>query len=341
VDSHKKEKRKLPEREFQIALRLREARQFLRLTQKEFGAQIAVGRERIASYEEARVPLRWEIALKLCRQFFISERWLATGAITNRRAERRTCHPFGHGYPRFTASLATNPLVRHLQPGRPFSEIYDTKLAQEYSDLTNRVWHSPVAEVLESDDFEYIQNALDCVIQSWKNSLPDYLGKRFLLLLMNAGDLLFNDLKEVPTPIKSDWPYKPGNLETAIRQEMEILHAAQLGKKKGLTETSIKRKLQGMKSPMKVLLGQVADLSKGRGKKLALAKFIGVNQSRVSEWLRGKNEPGGEITLHLLEWVAAQEGEHQKTLGDVEAVTKGETRSTHSRYEKRKTGPRR
>src|ERR1041384_7946820 len=71
--------RALPKREQEICTRLRTARNAVGLTQEEFAAQIGITRQRLASYEEMRAPLRFDIALRLCRVFIISELWLAKG----------------------------------------------------------------------------------------------------------------------------------------------------------------------------------------------------------------------------------------------------------------------
>jgi transcriptional regulator with XRE-family HTH domain len=39
------------------------------------------------------------------------------------------------------------------------------------------------------------------------------------------------------------------------------------------------------------------------GAKAELAKELDVAPARISEWLSGKKEPGGEYTLRLLNWV--------------------------------------
>jgi transcriptional regulator with XRE-family HTH domain len=87
---------------------------------------------------------------------------------------------------------------------------------------------------------------------------------------------------------------------------------------------------------MKDLLARLAQATKARGKKAALAKFLKIPASRISEWLHGSYEPSGEITLRLLEWVQAGEAAQQKSPGDVTSAAKGKTRSTQSNYEKEK-----
>lgn len=45
----------------------------------------------------------------------------------------------------------------------------------------------------------------------------------------------------------------------------------------------------------------------GRGRKTALIKHLGIKPARLSEWLSGDIKPGGETTLAIQEWLAAQE----------------------------------
>ncbi|MDP1589822.1 MAG: hypothetical protein Q8M07_18860 [Prosthecobacter sp.] len=44
----------------------------------------------------------------------------------------------------------------------------------------------------------------------------------------------------------------------------------------------------------------------GRGRKTALIKHLGIPPPRLSEWLSGGVKPGGETTLAIQEWLAAQ-----------------------------------
>src|SRR4051794_16855259 len=69
----------LPKRESEICSRLRAARESLSVSQEEFARQVGITRQRLASYEEMRAPLRADLALRICRQFILSEHWLATG----------------------------------------------------------------------------------------------------------------------------------------------------------------------------------------------------------------------------------------------------------------------
>lgn len=44
----------------------------------------------------------------------------------------------------------------------------------------------------------------------------------------------------------------------------------------------------------------------GRGRKTALIQFLGIQPHQLSGWLAGDKRPGGEYTLAIQEWLAAQ-----------------------------------
>lgn len=60
------------------------------------------------------------------------------------------------------------------------------------------------------------------------------------------------------------------------------------------------------------LFAAVLRLTKERGSKGKLAEFLGVERPRLSEWLSGVCEPGGEVTLQLLEWVTAAKAKQKQ-----------------------------
>jgi len=69
----------LPDREREICLRLAQVRRHHGLHQKAFAERLEVPLERLRSYEYAKAPIRYGLAERLCREFEISQRWLATG----------------------------------------------------------------------------------------------------------------------------------------------------------------------------------------------------------------------------------------------------------------------
>ena len=65
--------------------------------------------------------------------------------------------------------------------------------------------------------------------------------------------------------------------------------------------------IKAVKPQLPILLEKLKNATKQRGQKSALAKFLGVPLARVSQWLSGDRQPGGETTLRMLQWVEAQE----------------------------------
>lgn len=56
------------------------------------------------------------------------------------------------------------------------------------------------------------------------------------------------------------------------------------------------------------LLDAVRRLTKARGKKVELARFVGVTRQAVDQWLSGLAKPSAETTFALLDWVRKQSG---------------------------------
>lgn len=107
-----------------------------------------------------------------------------------------------------------------------------------------------------------------------------------------------------------------------------------------LTKYSTKRNMSRVKPKMRDLLSRVRALTAGRGRKTLLARDLKVPLPRISEWLSGKNEPGGEITLRLLQWVLAEEAK-QKSPGSATTPPRAKTRMEkhNGQKSKRRTSP--
>lgn len=67
------------------------------------------------------------------------------------------------------------------------------------------------------------------------------------------------------------------------------------------------------------LLKRVKRLASYPGARAELARAIGVTRGAVTHYLAGRDIPGGEVTLRLLQWVAAREAQMKKDSGSVGA----------------------
>jgi len=77
--------------------------------------------------------------------------------------------------------------------------------------------------------------------------------------------------------------------------------------KECLTYISPKSKCKGVKSEIQKLIDRVKRKASKPGAKAELARTLSVAPARITEWLSGKKESGGEYTLRLQKWVEQQE----------------------------------
>jgi DNA-binding XRE family transcriptional regulator len=82
---------------------------------------------------------------------------------------------------------------------------------------------------------------------------------------------------------------------------------AEADQKNDLTRSSLKRKNKGVKSEIQKLIEQVKRKTSKPGAKSNLARELHVAPARISEWLSGEKEPGGDYTLRLRNWVTPPE----------------------------------
>ena len=90
-------------------------------------------------------------------------------------------------------------------------------------------------------------------------------------------------------------------IEAASARSARDLHKEL--QKKGLTVSSLKGNRGGVMSEIEKLISKVKSKAAKPGAKADLARELNVDPARISEWLSGKKEPGGEYTLRLLCWV--------------------------------------
>jgi hypothetical protein len=103
---------------------------------------------------------------------------------------------------------------------------------------------------------------------------------------------------------------RPKPTEYSLSEGKSSLAKLKKGKqvlKKDLTNVSELVNVGSVKAQGPNLLERLKKATQERGKKSALAKFLGVPLVRVSQWLSGDREPGGETTLKMLHWVEQQE----------------------------------
>jgi DNA-binding XRE family transcriptional regulator len=178
-----------------IANRLGQAREGLGATQTEFAGQISISRDRLASYEDGRAVLRCDVALRVCRQFFVSEFWLATGAANEQQLKGQRRVAFSDLDARLTMALAVESAALACPPGSSFADGFDPFLRQPYARLAAEQNGFPRIKPLPSDGPEYFRNALDCMMDFWKRGLSPQQWEAFFSSLVSLGQSLHGEIK--------------------------------------------------------------------------------------------------------------------------------------------------
>jgi hypothetical protein len=102
---------KVNDRERAICGRVKEFREKIRWPQPGFAYELGLTKDRLASIEYRRTPLRYDIGFRLCFLFDVNQEWLATGK--------------GPVTP-FTGEVGF-PLPGQLPKNLLFSDVYDTR----------------------------------------------------------------------------------------------------------------------------------------------------------------------------------------------------------------------
>jgi len=143
-------------RELQIGGRIRRIREALRLSQAEFAEQLGITRQRLASYEEGRVAIRYDLALRLCRRFIVSEKWLATGL----------------GDPRLLMDLRFDPVAAQIPVDSPYSKAFDDALSNRYEEVLRANSGGMRIQIAPQDDPGFMDTLLKGSLAAWREALP-------------------------------------------------------------------------------------------------------------------------------------------------------------------------
>jgi transcriptional regulator with XRE-family HTH domain len=152
----------LSKREIQICHRLRKLRERVGITQAHCAGRIGIERSTLVNYELGKTPLRYEIALRFCRELIVSEEWLATGrfdacrsaAIRHGLKRESNLANLDFIFFRQCVDLLSEPASLHVAPGTLFSEAYDRILAPKYQQLVDEFFYHPRICFTDSDSPE-------------------------------------------------------------------------------------------------------------------------------------------------------------------------------------------
>lgn len=259
--------------------------------QAAFAYELSVSRNKLASIEYSRTPLRYDLAKAFCERFNVSQAWLAEGV--------------GEPSPRIHFDVS---IERQIPNRILFTQAYERMLKPRLSQF-----RLTVLKTLPGTGI--------------KVEFPEPVGisenRRYEWRLWESLRSVF---RRVPA-------------EKRLRF-CQLVASGIAEAERDLTESSLKSiSVDVQPNQLSKLLKRLNSLTAERGKKAELAKLLGVPAARVSEWLSGDKEPGGESTLRLLAWVQAEEDKQTKSPGRVSSTTRAETRKRKSSYEKPKSSP--
>lgn len=191
-------------------------------TQADVAQQLNIQRTTLQNYEHCRTPLKFETALRFCRQFIISEEWLATGkyAACWAAAPRHNVKS-GPGkehieikiFRRQCVDLLSEPAALHIRPGSLFADAYDDVLAAHYRRLVNEFFFHPRVVMTDSDISQLAINFLAAINERFILLLEDAANRRKLIFTAGwrrytrhvffASDVIFKRMMEVPFSAKA------------------------------------------------------------------------------------------------------------------------------------------
>jgi transcriptional regulator with XRE-family HTH domain len=273
---------KMNERERGIGQRVRLLRGKLRYSQREFGGFIGLTRIQIAAIEAGQTPLKYHTAEMLLSSSGANPVWLATGEGSIG----------GHFH---------LPSLGGLRRGdnELFSEVF-------FSDLRPLFENEKPDPEAEMDLRYQLAHTNGNVVKHWFiEYVPDgrvrELDKK--LSEMWSGFLPWDKLENPKRRLQRVIWFK--KMAESIKAKSDAEN--ELSENTPLTASSLKSKTDsGMKTEIQKLIERVSRKASKPGAKAALAKELRVAPARISEWLSGEKEPGGEYTLRLLNWVEQQ-----------------------------------
>jgi DNA-binding transcriptional regulator YiaG len=310
-------KNPIPETDLAIARRLVELREMCRISRKEWAKRSGIKPDLLARFELGRVPLRYDDARKLLSSlnpghladlFPLNPLWLAEGT-----------KPIQLNWPMFMPDSAQIG----LSPGASFSGF-----AAANRDLL-------LGFARDVPEAGLPQSWLQPYLYHWA-ALQSKVGTAATAVTI-LGCVVRFSAKRIArrSPLA----------RRLLRQFDRIERAGSPGKKKSFTPTSEiairawKSPESTLNAPLKNLLERLNRATCQRGRKAELANFLRVPRPCVYDWLSGKRQPGGNITLRLLQWVEERERQQPNSPGAASTAPEQQTQSRKSSHEKPKSGP--
>jgi transcriptional regulator with XRE-family HTH domain len=286
-------------REREIGARLKAFRAGIKYSQASFAEIIGLTRDQLASVEYGRTPLKYSVAWKIRFAFGLSLDWLWGGDMSpdNLAEDRHLPHPD-------SGRAGQNALLTDV-----FNEIHQLSGGERRVAKTRKVR----VEASELAHRWLVILALRHQLDAWIASLPDGYTQDFGNQLSRLADKY---LKALP----ADSPELiQARLDGLLWEKMRAdvarkIPAVQLLPDEPRNNRGVEYEVKSLTvekasaAALPRLIERLNRATQARGSKAELAAWLGVHRQMVTDWLTGKQKPGGEITLQLLHWVERQGG---------------------------------
>jgi transcriptional regulator with XRE-family HTH domain len=323
-----------------VSERLREIRNRLNLSQNEVASQMGIKRAGLVSYEDGRAPITFEFALRFCRQFVVSEEWLALGE--KEILARLRSSPIGKKFKlgtrwnsssaRMCMSLISEPVCHNIPRKTLFFEAYNRYLDSVYRQLLEpRIY--PRVLFSESVGDDLMRNYFHALLEIWLERMGTVQNKfRLLNSLAGFAERFERDINEdrlteferkglieeakLLVKLSADDDDDSPKINAYVRNEAsEYLARLLVGAgisvaentKQDLTDAATSDKPSGVKSEWFKLKKKIQAATAEAGGKSKLADFLRVDLTQLSKWLTDSDsarEPGADYTLKMLSWVS-------------------------------------
>lgn len=165
----------LPKREVSVCSRVKEARERLGLDQTEAARRVGVQTHVLSSVEKFRSPLRFEVALRFCRELMINEEWLATGGTASLDEALRSMVPKANVaawekiFFRTPLNLQNHPAAKAIEPRTRFSDAFSQHFLPLVPALSKANWLIPSLSPGEYDRSEFRAEYLAALVERWRS----------------------------------------------------------------------------------------------------------------------------------------------------------------------------
>lgn len=300
-----------------ICARVKLYREKIKWSQREFAAQIGVSLNQLASIEYGRTPLRYSVAWRMRLAFGVSLSWLDEGFTfpDDSRSDEKFPPPERTGLP---ARALLSAVAKSLHDRRDCPSSDRIEPSETHEQFAEHLFDNLSDIQLREVSRLYLTGR----INEWLAAAPPGRVEELATAVVKAAKSLLNTF---PPQAQAEIEQREDELMW-IRIRSSVTSKFADAESKGLTHLTLKSNSSPVRSELKILIKRLQQATAAPGTKVRLARLLGVPASRVSEWLSGKKEPGGETTLRLLRWVEAQEQLiQQETPGSVTTTSKGES----------------